>query len=77
MKAESELGHHPLSKMQDLSVLNLTCMLRKNPAWLKELKLRAAVRNMVAATGVFTWFKQSSDTPGPMKPIDCQFGYEP
>lgn len=52
----------------------LTCILRRKPAWLKELRLRAAVMNMAAVSGVLAKFKQSNDTPGPMKPIDCHVG---
>lgn len=51
--------------------MKLTCMLRRKPAWLKELKLKAIVMKTDACTGVLTKFKQSNDTPGPMKPIDC------
>lgn len=51
--------------------MKLTCMLRRKPAWLKELKLKAIVRYTAADIGVLAKFKQSNDTPGPMKPIDC------
>lgn len=51
--------------------MKLTCILRRKPAWLKELKLRAAVINTAAISGDFAKFRQSRDTPGPMKPIDC------
>ena len=51
--------------------MELTCILRRKPAWLKELRLRAAVINKAATVGDFAKFRQSSDTPGPMKPIDC------
>lgn len=32
--------------------MKLTCMLRRKPAWLKELKLKAAVMITAALTGV-------------------------
>lgn len=50
--------------------MKLTCILRRKPAWLKELKLSATVINKAATAGDFAKFRQSSDTPGPMKPID-------
>jgi hypothetical protein len=46
-------------------------MLRRKPAWLKELRLRATVKRIAAAVGVLAYFKQRSDTPGPIKPTDC------
>lgn len=49
----------------------LTCIFRRNPAWLKELKLSAAVISAAATAGDLAKFKQSNDSPGPMKPIDC------
>lgn len=54
---------------------NFTCMLSRKPAWLKELKLRAAVRKAAAIAGVLANLKQSKDTPGPTKPIDCNTRY--
>lgn len=54
-----------------LECLLLTCILRRNPAWLKELKLKAIVIITAATVGVFAYFKHNNDTPGPMKPMDC------
>lgn len=52
-------------------VWELTCIFRRKPAWLNELKLNATVIKTAATVGVVAKFKQSNPNPGPMKPIDC------
>ena len=49
----------------------ITCTLQKYPAWLQELRPKAAVMITAATDGVWANLKHSNDTPGPIKPIDC------
>lgn len=52
VRAKSATCHRRSHKQRYNAMEELTCILRRKPAWLNELKLSAAVMNMDAITGV-------------------------